>query len=122
MICPRCRRQPLSLAKFLVKPQVVRLDCRECGARLSMPAGFKWLFSGWVLMTVAVLRFGTANLPLPRYGLFTPRWLLVFLVTIIVPAAMLAVVFRLIVWRREYRCASPGVRARATVATEQSNL
>jgi hypothetical protein len=121
MTCPRCRQQPLSLAQFLLKPQVVRLRCRQCGARLSMPAGFKWLFAGWVLMTLVVLRFGTANLPLPHYGLFTPRWLLLFLVTIIVPAAMLAMVFRLIVWRREYRCVEPGARPRA-VATEQSNL
>jgi hypothetical protein len=121
MTCPSCRQQPLSLAQFLLKPQVVRLDCRQCGARLSMPAGFKWLFSGWVLLTVAVLRFGSANLPLPHYGLFTPLWLMVFLVTIMVPAALMATVFRLIVWRREYRCVEPSARARA-VATEQSNL
>ncbi len=121
MNCPKCRQQPLSLTRFLLKPQVVQVECGRCGARLSMPTGFKWLFSGWVLMTVLVLRFGTANLPLPRYPLFTPLWLLVFLGTIIVPAAMLAMVFRLIVWRREYRCAEPEA-FQTHSAAQDSNL
>jgi hypothetical protein len=121
MTCPRCRRQPLPLAQFLLKPQVVVLDCRQCGARLSMPARFKWLFAGWVLLTVVVLRFGSSNLPLPHYRLFTPLWLLVFLVTIIVPAALMATVFRLIVWRHAYSCVDRRGRPR-TVATEEANL
>ena len=121
MNCPNCRREPLSLARFLLKPQVVRVDCRQCGARLGMPVLFKWIFAGWVLMTVLVLRFGTANLPLPRYPLFTPAWLLVFLATIILPAAMLAMVFRLIVWRREYQYLEAETASPATAA-QDSNL